>query len=123
MNVQSIYMDDVFEFKGLWGIPSHCGLKIKKKTNQVIVITTELYDSNPGTSVTRWTAQIANIICDLKNIQPEKLIFIVHIPDRKSKLEFYKEAFSLVRFSIENGRFINSVWDKISKEEVDNFLL
>ena len=123
MNIPSVYMDEVFEFAGQWGVPSHCGLKLVKRAPHVVVITTELYETNPGTSVTRWAAQLANTICDLKKIKPEKLIFIVHIPDRKSKLEFYKEAFNQVSFYIENGRFINPVWDRISKEDVDNFLL
>ncbi|MCD4729375.1 MAG: hypothetical protein K8R74_02160 [Bacteroidales bacterium] len=123
MIILSVYMDDVFEFEGQWGVPSHCGLKVVKKAQQVVVVTTELYETNPGTSVTRWTAQLANTICDLKKIDPGKLIFIVHIPDRKSKLEFYKETFDMVRFDIENGRLINPVWNRIPKEEVDNLLI
>ena len=123
MNIPSVYMDDVFEFEGQWGVPSHCGLKVVKKASQFVVITTELYETNPGTSVTRWTAQLATTICDLKKIDLKKLIFIVHIPDRKSKLEFYKETFDLVRCDIKNGRFINPVWNRISKEEVDNLLI
>lgn len=122
MNFYSVYMDDIFEFEGQWGVVSHCGLKIVEKAHQVIVITTELYDSNPGTSVTRWATQLANTICDLKKIDPGKIKFIVHIPDRKSKLEFYKETFDLVSFNTENGRVVNPVWNKISKIEVDNLL-
>lgn len=123
MNFYSVYMDDVFEFKGQWDVLSHCGLKIVEKAHQVIVITTELYDSNPGTSVTRWTTQLANTICDLKQIDPEKMVFIVHIPDRKSKLEFYKESFDLVSFRIENSKCGHPTWNKISKIEVDNLLI
>lgn len=115
-------MDDVFEFEGQWGVPSHCGLKMVEKTHQVIIITTELYDSNPGTSVTRWATQLANLICDLKKIDPKKIKFIVHIPDRNSKLEFYKETFDLVIFHLEKGKCVQPVWNKISKIEVDNLL-
>ena len=123
MNIPSVYMDDVFEFEGQWGVPSHCGLKVVKKASQFVVITTELYETNPGTSVTRWTAQLATTICDLKKIDLKKLIFIVHIPDRKSKLEFYKETFDLVRFDIENEHLINPVWNRMPKEEVANLLI
>ena len=123
MNIPTVYMDEVFEFEGQWGVPSHCGLKVVKKARQFVVVTTELYETNPGTSVTRWMAQLADTICDLKKIDPGKLIFIVHIPDRKSKLEFYKETFDLVRFDIENGHLINPVWNRIPKEEVDNLLI
>ncbi|MEZ5198901.1 MAG: hypothetical protein R2764_21745 [Bacteroidales bacterium] len=122
MGISSDYMEEVFEFKGQWDVPSHCGLKVIKKEEQVIVITTELYETNPGTSVTRWTAQLANYICDLKNIELEKLVFIVHIPDRKSKLDFYKETFDRVEFCIENGQLIEPVWNRILREEVDRLL-
>lgn len=122
MKFSSVYMDEVFEFKGQWDVPSHCGLKVIEKDQQVVVITTELYETNPGTSVTRWTAQLANYICDLKKIDLEKLIFIVHIPDRKSKLDFYKETFDRVEFSNDNGQLINPVWKRVFKEEVDSLL-
>lgn len=122
MNLPSVYMDEVFEFEGQWGVPSHCGLKISENEKQVIVITTELYDTNPGTSVTRWSAQLANTICSLKNIDKGKLIFIVHIPDRKSKLDFYKETFDLVRFDNVNESLTNPIWNRIPKEDIDNLL-
>ncbi len=115
-------MDDVFEFEGQWGVISHCGLKIVEKNDQVIIICTELYNSNPGTSVTRWVTQLANTICDLRKIDPESVKFIVHIPDRNSKLEFYKETFDLVSFKIEYGKCTDPVWNKISKIAVDNLL-
>lgn len=122
MKLPTTYMDEVFQFEGQWGVPSHCGLKIIIKNEHVIIITTELYETNPGTSVTRWIAQLANFICDQKKIDRTKIAFIVHIPDRKSKLDFYKETFDKVEFDIEKNTLINPKWFRITKKEVDALL-
>jgi len=53
MKVPKTYYDEIFDFSGQWGMPSKCGLKILKKRNKNIVIVTEMYQENPGTSVTQ----------------------------------------------------------------------
>ncbi|MBM3435459.1 MAG: class I SAM-dependent methyltransferase, partial [Bacteroidetes bacterium] len=49
MSVESKYINEIYHFKGEWDVPSFCGLKVISKPDKTIVITTELYDSNPGT--------------------------------------------------------------------------
>ena len=52
MKVPEKYYDEIFEFNGLWDVVSKCGLKIIDKGWKKTVIVTELYQDNPGTSVT-----------------------------------------------------------------------
>ncbi len=57
-------IDKIFEFKGLWGISSKCGLKIHQKEGKYIVLVSELYQDNPGTSVTQASCLLAKQICE-----------------------------------------------------------
>ena len=52
MKVPAKYYDEQFEFKGQWDMPSKCGLKIFDYKGKKVVVVTELYQENPGTSVT-----------------------------------------------------------------------
>ena len=122
MEIPSKYIDEIYNYAGRWGIPSHCGIKIVKKPSQTIVIATELYETNPGTSVTDFTAQLANYICKNEGIDPAKMVFIEHTPDKKSKLEFYKETFDIVEFDLEEQKFSNPKWNRVAKEEVDEMI-
>ncbi|MBM3436667.1 MAG: hypothetical protein FJY07_10680 [Bacteroidetes bacterium] len=117
MSAELNFIDEVFHFKGEWDVPSFCGLKVISKPDKTIVITTELYDSNPGTSVTRFAAQLATELISKFNIRHDRLIFIEHNPDRKSNLEFYQEAFDIVEFDWDGVRFTNPKWKRITKEE------
>ncbi len=116
------YVDQIYHFKGAWDVPSFCGLKIIKKVEKVVVIATDLYDHNPGSSVTSWAKELATELIQKFKIDPQKLVFIEHLPDRKSNLEFLQETFHLVSFEWSGDKFINSSWAKISKEEVDNLI-
>jgi len=116
------YIDQQFHFKGKWDVPSLCGLKVVEKPDKTIVIATNLYKINPGTSISRWSAQLATTICNELNIDPAKLLFIEHNPDRHSNLEFYEQTFDVVEFRWEGDHFANPVWKRISKDEVDEWL-
>ena len=52
MKVSPDYYDEIFDFMGEWDMPSSCGLKIRESEGRKYVIVTELYQDNPGTSVT-----------------------------------------------------------------------
>ncbi len=121
-NHKKNYIDEIFEFKGLWDMPSKCGLKIIRQEDKVIVIVTDLYHENPGTSVTEFCAQLATIITKEKNIEPEKLLFIQHNPDIGSKYEFLTESFDLVGFRIEGRQLAEPKWTKTSKEKVEEMV-
>lgn len=116
------YIDQVYHFKGKWGVPSLCGLKVIQKKTKAIVIATNLYESNPGTSISRWIAPLANSICSDFKIAFSQLLFIERNPDRQSKLEFYEETFDLVEFEIDNSQLSNPIWNRISKEKIDEII-
>src|SRR4030042_3404055 len=99
------YIDEIYEYKGKWGVLSKCGLKIKKKDDNDIIIATELYDENPGTSIANWNCVLAATLCQEMGLEPEKLVFIEHTPDKGSKLENYRETFHRVIFHWDGKNF------------------
>jgi len=120
--MKSNYQDQVYNYKGLWDIPSMCGLKIVKKSNKTIVIATELYENNPGTSVADWNTKLAKELCAKFEIDPKSIVFIEHTPDKETKLKFNLESFFQVKFDFENDQFVNLNWKQITKEEVDKLM-
>jgi hypothetical protein len=114
------YMDSYYDYKGLWESPSRCGLCVKKrKDNKLLVIVTEIYRQNPGTAVTECVSSIATALINEYRISADNLIFIEHSPDLRSKLTFYGETFDLVTFDWNQDKFINPVWSRLSNEVVD----
>lgn len=118
----SKYQDQVYHFKGLWDVPSICGLKIIKKENKSIAIATDLFEENPGTSITEWNTKLAKELCDENNIAYNELIYIEHTPDKKTKLSFNQESFYKVSFDIKDNKFENPQWTEMAKEEVDKLI-
>ena len=98
MLVPEKYYDEVFDFKGLWDIPSRCGIKIIKREKTTVIVT-ELYRDNPGTSVTAAGWSLAEQICHAKNLNLNEIIYLECNPDTNSKLSFYDEVFFEVDFS------------------------
>ncbi len=120
--MENKYQDQVYNFKGLWDLPSICGLKIVKKPAKTIVIATDLYDQNPGTSITEWNTKLAMELCNNFKLNPKEIIFIEHTPHKDTKLEFNRETFFQVNFTLDNDKFINPDWNQLTKEEVDNLI-
>ena len=120
--MENKYQDQVYNFKGLWDLPSICGLKMVKKDDKTIVIATDLYDNNPGTSITEWNTKLAMELCNKFEINPKNIIFIEHTPEKDTKLEFNRETFFRVDFTLENNQFINPDWNQLTKEEVDKLI-
>ncbi|HAN18056.1 MAG: hypothetical protein A2X13_03785 [Bacteroidetes bacterium GWC2_33_15] len=120
--MENVYQDQVYQFKGLWDVPSICGLKIIKKLKNTIVIATDLFDENPGTSITEWNTKLAKDICDKNQIDYKQLIYIEHTPDKKTKLSFNHESFFKVNFEIRDDKFVNPQWSEITKDEVNNLM-
>jgi len=98
MKVPQKYYDEVFNFKGQWDVPSSCGLKIVRN-EKVIVIVTELYQDNPGTSITAAGLTLAMQICNEKNLNLDDIIYLECNPGTSSKLTFYDEEFFIVTFN------------------------
>lgn len=116
------YIDQHYHFEGKWDVPSLCGLKVIEKDDRVIVIATNLYEINPGTSISRWTTQLASKICDEFKIDFSKLKFIERNPDRKSNLDFYKETFDLVEFEVDGSQLSKPKWKRLMKDEFDELI-
>ncbi|MDR1738113.1 MAG: hypothetical protein LBR66_04740 [Candidatus Symbiothrix sp.] len=99
MKVSSTYYDEIFDFSGQWGMPSKCGLKIIEKNGKTYVIVTELYQDNPGTSVTQAGRLLRDQICAAKGLQPDAIVYLECTPDTNSVLSFYDEQFFEVIFN------------------------
>ncbi len=99
MKVSPTYYDEIFLFKGQWDMPSSCGLKIRKHEGKTYIIVTELYQENPGTSVTYAGESLLNQICEAKHLLPDEVVYIECNPNTNSKLSFYDEEYFEVNFS------------------------
>jgi hypothetical protein len=99
MKVSEKYYDEIFDFKGQWDIPSKCGLKIIEKEGKTYLIVTELYQDNPGTSVTAAGKLLAKQICEAKGLNLENITYLECNPDTNSKLSFYDEEYFEVTFN------------------------
>ena len=119
MRVPEKYYDEIFEFAGLWEQHSTCGLKILHKGNKTIVIVTELYQDNPGTSVTQAGASLVAQICERKNLSISDVIYLECKPNTNSKLTFYDEDYFEVTFT-EDGK---PKYRKLSANEIKDLLL
>ena len=98
MKVPERYYDEIFPFAGQWDMPSSCGLKIVRKSDHVYVIVTELYQDNPGTSVTYAGVSLAQQICEKKGLDFSTITYIECNPNTNSKLSFYDEEYFEVDF-------------------------
>ena len=98
MKVPERYYDEIFNFAGQWDMPSACGLKIINKNDKTYVIVTELYQDNPGTSVTYAAESLYKQILEAKGLAAENVCYIECNPDTNSKLSFYDEEYFEVNF-------------------------
>ena len=99
MKVSEEYYDEIFQFKGQWDMPSSCGLKIRNVNGKTYVIVTELYQDNPGTSVTYAGRSLAEQICEQKSLDINKIVYLECNPNTNSKLSFYDEEYFEVNFN------------------------
>jgi hypothetical protein len=118
MKVSANYYDEIFHFKGQWDLPSACGVKIKKINNKTYIIVTELYQDNPGTSVTYAGENLLNQICEAKKIDKNDVVYIECNPDTNSKLSFYDEEYFEVNFNADP----KNKYRQLSHEELTNIL-
>ena len=117
MKVSTDYYDELFDFKGQWDMPSRCGLKIRTVNGTQIIIVTELYQENPGTSVTYAGESLARQICDAKGLDFENVRYIECTPDTNSKLSFYDEEFFEVDFKTTDP---TKKYTRLSPEQIDD---
>ena len=115
MKVPEKYYDEIFEFAGQWEQPSACGLKIIDKEGKKIVIVTELYQDNPGTSVTSAGKSLAKQICERKGLSLSEMMYLECTPDTNSVLSFYDEQYFEVTFHDTQP----ANYRKLSREEIE----
>ncbi len=118
MKVPEKYYDEVFDFLGQWDQPSQCGLKIIDKGNKKIVIVTELYQDNPGTSVTAAAGNLAMQICKAKKLNISDIIYLECNPDTDSKLSFYDEEYFEATFTETDGKLVDPKYRQLSTDEI-----
>lgn len=118
MKVSEKYYDEIFPFKGQWDMHSTCGLKIKVVEGVSYVIVTELYQDNPGTSVTYAGKSLAEQICSAKGLDIDNIKYWECTPNTNSKLSFYGEEYFEVNFNAQP----NERYRKVQQEEIDKVL-
>lgn len=118
MKVPDKYYDEVFDFKGLWDAPSKCGLKTTVCKGIIHIIVTELYQDNPGTSVTSTGYSLFKQICERKGFTENEVVYLECNPNTNSKLTFYDEVFFEVTFPEINGESGKPVYRQLSINEV-----
>lgn len=121
MNTSDKFCAETFNYKGLWDVDSLCGLRIFDYHDKHVVVVSELYRENPGTSITQAACLLVAQICEKFKLNPEKLIYIEHNPDMHSKLSFYDEEFFEVTFDRHNGTFANPRYTQLTKEQVQHY--
>jgi hypothetical protein len=97
MQVPEKYYDEIFDFKGQWDMPSRCGLKIIPGQRTTVIVT-ELYQDNPGTSITSAGKSLAEQVCRNKGLNLGEIMYLECNPGTGSKLSFYDEEFFEVDF-------------------------
>jgi len=118
MRVSEKYYDEIFNFSGQWDVPSQCGLRILDKPGKKTVIVTELYQDNPGTSVTYAGYSLARQICERKGINLNEVQYLECNPDTNSKLSFYDEAYFEVTFPEQHGGAGRPQYRQLTADEV-----
>lgn len=118
MKVSQEYYDEIFLFKGQWDMPSSCGLKIREIDGRKYIIVTELYQDNPGTSVTYAGKSLAEQICQAKGLSLQECVYIECTPDTNSKLSFYDEEYYSVDFEAD----MQHKYHQLSTDEVKHIL-
>ena len=118
MRVPKKYYDEIFDFKGQWDTPSKCGLKILAVMEKTYIIATELYQDNPGTSVTSTGYALFQQICASKEIVETEAVYLECNPDTNSKLSFYDEVFYEVTFPQQSGGSGRPTYRQLLADEV-----
>ena len=115
MEEKQKYVDEIYHFKGKWEMPSLCGLMIRRSINQTLVILTELYEENPGSSVTGMIEDLAAEVAGKYDIDCKTAVFIVHNPKRSSRYEFFAETFYRAIMNWDGEKFVGLAWEKLEE--------
>lgn len=103
-------------------MPSACGLKTIIKNGKTYIITTELYQENPGSSITYTGGSLIKQICDKKGLNPADIIYIECNPNTNSKLSFYDEEMFEVSYQLEDGMPTNLAYRQLTADEIKSIV-
>ncbi len=117
MQTSDKYIDQIFDFEGQWAMPSRCGLRYRKVDGRDVVIATELYKDNPGSSIASVSASLAMQIAGHLGIDPAGMVYIESAPKMNSKLSFYDAMAYIVDFDMRDGVLCNPRWTEINLEQ------
>jgi hypothetical protein len=112
------YVDEIYHFKGKWEMPSLCGLMIRRNDSGSTVILSELYEDNPGSSVTDMIETLAGEIVAKYAIIPETAVFIVRNPERSAHYTFFTETFHRARMNWDGEKFTGLTWEKVGGNDL-----
>ena len=122
MNSRSEYLehpliDSIYEFKGLWDIPSQCGIKIlKDRAESPVLILSDLYDINTGSTITEYCIPLLQRICaDYSIALTDAKIF--HLVPDESKYTFMDECYYEITLHKERDSY-EPAWTQVPKESV-----
>ena len=121
MEEKKKYIDEVYHFNGKWEMPSLCGLWIRRKEDGTLIILTELYEENPGSSVTGMIEIVAAEVVKKYQIDPSTAVFIVHNPERSSRYEFFAEMFYRAKMRWNVDRYQDLDWEKLAGIDVTGY--
>ena len=113
MEEKKKYIDEIFHFSGKWEMPSLCGVYVRRKGDRTLVVLTEMYEENPGSSVTAMIGPLATEVVGKFDIDPLTAEFIVHNPERSSKYEFFAESFYRAEMEWDGNKYCNIEWEKL----------
>ncbi len=107
-----------YQFPGLYGFPSKCGLAIYKQEGRAVVVFTELPD-NPGTSVTNAIELLATQVCSemLLHYRPADIRFVEHYPADRHR---QKETYDLVQLEWDGSQFKSPRWSRLDVAATDS---
>ena len=107
-----------FDYQGYYGCKSHCTLEIIGN----LVIATEHKDNN-GTSITNMAEHLATRVCYAYQIDPQKLIWIEHYPERGNEWMHQPIPESWDRVSFDRAeapdgvmRFLHPDWKHLDRD-------
>ena len=103
-------------------MPSKCGLKVEERNGKYVILVTELYKENPGTSITYAGGSLIKQICEAKNLDYNDIIYIECNPEMGSKLSFYDEECYLVTFEVIDNIPCNLKYNIISSDELSKYV-
>ena len=101
---------------------NHPVATLTMQNGKKIIIVTELYQENTGTSVTYNGASLAEQICQAKGISTDNMIYIECNPDTNSKLSFYDEEFFEVTFGRDaDGHLCSPQYRQLTPEIIKEY--